>query len=93
MVKKPLFKLEANGNDKTNDIAKNLISISFKDEANVKSDEITIKVAGDFTRPSYNDELKLSLGYENEPFFNCGLFLVQTTTKENNNLLTITATA
>ncbi len=93
MVKTPYFILIANGQDKSVQIAKNLISISFKDEANSKSDEITIKVAGEFKRPSYEDELKLSFGYKDEPtIFNCGTFIVQTTTKENDNVLTITAT-
>ena len=93
MVKTPYFQILANGEDKTSFISKNLISISFKDEANSQSDEITIKVAGEFKRPSYKDELKLWFGYkEDATIFNCGTFIVQTTTKENDNILTITAT-
>lgn len=93
MVRTPYFILVANGQDKSASLVKNLISISFKDEANSKSDEITIKVTGEFQRPSYQDELKLSFGYKEEStIFNCGTFIVQTTTKENDNLLTITAT-
>ena len=93
MVKTPYFELIANGQDKSVQIAKNLVSISFKDEANSKSDEITIKVAGEFKRPSYEDEIKLSFGYlDDNEIFNCGLFVVQTTTKDNDNVLSITAT-
>jgi len=91
MVKTPNFKLTANDTDVTDTLKKELISLSFKDEVNEKADELTIKVAGEFTRPQYEDELKLYLGYGEELTF-CGLFLVQTTTRDNNNILSISAT-
>ncbi len=87
----PIFKLEANGTDVTEQIRQNLSYITFKDEDGNQSDEITIRVAGDFKRPLYKDELKLWLGYEETGLFFCGLFLVQTTERDSFGL-TITAT-
>jgi len=87
----PIFKIEANGTDVTEQIRANLSSITFKDEDGNQSDEITIRVAGDFKRPAYKDELKLWLGYEETGLFFCGLFLVQTTERDSFGL-TITAT-
>ena len=87
----PTFKLLANNKDITNHIAKNLISLQFKDEAGEKSDEITLSVYGDFKRPSYKDILKLYLGYKEGGLFFCGSFYVQTTERAG-EILTITAT-
>jgi len=88
----PIFKIEANNEDITQQLKNDLSSISFKDEDGNQSDEITIKVAGDFKRPKYEDELKLWLGYEeNAELFYCGLFLVQTTERDAFSL-NITAT-
>jgi len=87
----PAFKIEANGEDVTKQLQAGLSSISFSDEDGNQSDEITIKIAGDFKRPQYEDELKLWLGYEETSLFYCGLFLVQTTERDRFSL-TITAT-
>ncbi len=87
----PVFKVEANGKDVTNQLTADLSSISFKDEDGNQSDEITIRVAGDFKRPKYKDKIKLWLGYEETSLFYCGLFLVQTTERDRFGL-TITAT-
>ena len=91
MVKKPNFTLTANDKDVTQDLKENLISISFTDEVNEQADDITIRVTGQFARPSYEDELKLWLGYDTDLDF-VGSFIVQTTTRVNNNVLDISAT-
>jgi len=91
MVKKPTFKLLANDKDVTAALQKELISLTFKDEENNKADELTIKVGGEFARPKYEDELKLYLGYGDDLVY-CGLFKVQTSTRSDNNILTISAT-
>jgi phage protein D len=91
MVTNPTFKLLANDKDVTNTLQKELISITFKDEENDNADELTIKVAGEFARPQYEDELKLYLGYGDDLVY-CGLFTVQTSKRNDNNILTISAT-
>lgn len=91
MVRKPAFILESNGNDVTAAIQKNLISLSFHDEVNEKADELNIKVAGEFARPAYLDELKLYLGYDDQYTY-MGSFLVQTTTRDKKHVLSISAT-
>ena len=88
----PIFKIEANDKDVTDQLQKDISSISFSDEDGSQSDEITIKVAGNFKRPKHKNELKLWLGYEEEKeMLYCGLFLVQTTERDRSGL-TITAT-
>jgi phage protein D len=91
---KPLFRLVANNKDVTKHIASNLKSISFNDEDGLKSDKIDISVYGDFKRPEYKDELKLYLYYqEQSKEFYCGLFIVQNSTWNIDNSVTISATA
>lgn len=92
MVKTPVFKLEARGKDMTQDIKTKLLSLSFNDEAGIKSDSLELKVSGSFKRPDFKDELKLWLGYEDEPLFYCGTFKVQNSTLENGQTLNISAT-
>lgn len=88
----PVFKIEANGKDVTEQLSSALSSISFRDEDGNQSDEITIKVTGDFKRPAYKDQLRLWFWYKEEKtMFYCGIFLVQTSDR-NNSGLTITAT-
>ncbi|PHO10340.1 phage tail protein [Malaciobacter canalis] len=91
MVRTPGFMIQANGKDVTAAIQKNLISLSFHDEVNEKADELNIKVAGEFARPAYQDELKLYMGYD-EQFTYMGSFLVQTTTRDKKHVLSISAT-
>ena len=91
MVKKPTFILKANGVDVTEQIQENLISLSFTDEANEKADELTLRVAGKIARPQYEDVLHLYLGYDDELSF-VGSFSVQTTTRQNSDVLSISAT-
>lgn len=78
----PIFKIVVNGKDITTQLQKNTASINFSDEDGNQSDEITIKAAGDFARPKYEDETKLWLGYAESGLFYCGLFRVQNTTKD-----------
>jgi len=83
----PIFKVEANGADVTAQLQKELNSIHFSDEDGNQSDEITLKVAGNFTRPKYQDEIKLWLGYEEVGLFYCGLFKVQNTERDKYSLV------
>jgi phage protein D len=82
----PIFKVEVNSKDVTNALQKDLASINFSDEDGSQSDEITLKVAGDFKRPQYQDEIKLWLGYEESTLFYCGIFKVQNTTRDKYSL-------
>lgn len=92
MVKTPIFKLEAKDKDMTQNIKDRLLSLSFNDEAGIKSDSLELKVLGSFKRPKFEDELKLWLGYENKPLFYCGTFKVQNSTLDNGQTLSISAT-
>ncbi|MDE5602821.1 MAG: phage tail protein, partial [Helicobacter sp.] len=87
----PTFRLLANDKDVSTHIQKNLITLSFKDEAGVLSDEITLEVAGEFKRPKYQDKLKLWLGYKESGLWYCGSFLVQSSQRTQHST-TITAT-
>jgi len=87
----PIFKIEANGKDITEVLLKNSAKITFKDEDGVVADELSIEALGDFKRPKYEDELKLWLGYKESGLYYCGLFIVQTSTK-NRHSINITAT-
>lgn len=92
MELEPIFEMHANGADVTQQLMKNNATIQFKDEDGSVSDELTIKVYGDFARPKYQDELKLWLGYKESGLFYCGTFKVQTTERLDGYLLNITAT-
>lgn len=92
MVKTPVFKIIANGTDVTESIKKNLISLSFSDEANNDADELNITVAGAIARPSYDDKLKLFLGYDETLSF-VGVFSVQKTVRTKNHVLSISGTS
>ncbi|MBD5164581.1 phage late control D family protein [Helicobacter sp.] len=87
----PDFKILANEKDVTAHIAKNLIELSFKDEAGIVSDEITLSVYGAFKRPKYKDKLKLWLGYKESGLWYCGSFAVQSSERTESST-TITAT-
>jgi phage protein D len=93
MVKKAIFLLEANDEDVTEKLKKNILSISFTDNAGTQSDSIALKIDGkNFQRPNKDDKLKLYFGYENESLFFAGTFNIQTSTRINNYLLNVTAT-
>ena len=87
----PVLRILANDKDVTEHIAKNLISLSFKDEAGIVSDEITLSVYGTFKRPKYKDKLKLWLGYKESGLWYCGSFSVQSSERTESST-TITAT-
>jgi hypothetical protein len=87
----PEFKIEANGSDVTALLQKNLLSLSLRDNDGEEADELELKVIGAFKRPKLKDRVRVWLGYDGElEFF--GEYEVQNTERENNNLLTISAT-
>ena len=88
----PNFKIIANGDDVTAILKQNNTSLSFKDEANEKADELTIKITDGFIRPKYEDELQLYLGYGLNLTF-CGTFKVQSSTWDKHQGITINATS
>ena len=93
MVKHPNFKLEANGEDITDVIRANLITLSFDDKEGSKSDEISFSVSGIYAKPVFGDSLKLWLGY-GEDLYLCGSFSVQTASRDYKNQTTeVRATA
>ncbi len=92
MVMYPNFKIIANGDDVTAVLKQNNTSISLKDEANEKADELTIKITDGFARPKYEDELELYLGYSDDLTF-CGVFKVQSSTWDKHQGITINATS
>jgi len=87
----PNFKIEANGKDVTYMLQANMLSLSIVDNDGEEADELTLKVIGAWKRPAYQDRLKVWLGYDGELVF-FGEYEVQSTERENNNLLTISAT-
>lgn len=87
----PVQKIIVNGVDITQELKSDLVSVSFSDEDGNQSDEITIRVAGNFKRPDYKDKIKLWLGYKEKSLFFCGLFLVQSSERDRYGI-TITAT-
>lgn len=89
----PIFRIETNGTDVTDVLQKNMISLDVSDEEGILSDEITLKVAGAYTRPIYGDEVKLWLGYKETSLEFLGTYKVQTTQRKNKEVLTIKATA
>ncbi|MBE0491097.1 MAG: hypothetical protein IBX44_02475 [Sulfurospirillum sp.] len=89
----PIFRVEVNSSDVTDVLQKNMISLEVSDEEGVLSDEVTLKVAGAYTRPLYGDELKLWLGYEESGLEFLGTYKVQTTSRKNREVLSIKATA
>jgi hypothetical protein len=91
----PIFKLEANDKDVTAKINLDASSITFKDEAGEISDEITLKIEGNFKKPKYEDELKLWIGTKEQGLFYCGLFKVQSSKSSsgNGNSIEVRATA
>lgn len=75
---------------------KNILSLSFYDEAGVKSDKVTFSVMPDFPKPPPNAKLELIFKtlYKDEIIeeLDCGLFHVQAVTRNDNKALSITAT-
>jgi phage protein D len=71
-------------------------TISFDDQAGVKSDKVTINVKPNFKRPAPNSKLELTfksfINDELKEELKCGLFHTQTVTRSNNKSLFFTAT-
>ena len=88
----PDFKIEVNEKDVTDNVKKHLVSLSLKDEAGNKTDEINLTLDNLYKRPEYKDKIKIYLGYKESGLYFCGIFMVQTTEK-NQNSLTIRATS
>jgi len=82
----PDFKIEVNGKDITKTIKQHLVSLSLKDEAGDATDEVTFSFDNLFKRPKYKDKIKIYLGYKETGLYYCGVFLVQTTEKNQNSL-------
>lgn len=91
----PIYKIESNGIDVTDQLNNETSEITFNDEDGTVSDEITLKVEGLHKRPKKDDELKLWLGTKQTGLFYCGLFKVSRTPVSygEENFLHITATA
>ncbi|MBZ7976914.1 phage late control D family protein [Campylobacter sp. RM12637] len=91
------FKLEANEKDITEFIKENFISLEYDDKEGVESDEMSFCVHGIFSRPSFKDTLKLSLGYrvgEEDKLYECGTFSISECTIDYINHITeVRATA
>jgi len=80
---KPNYRLTLSGNV----VKKNYVkSISFKDEIDNKSDEITVQTTREFPRPSFGDVVTLELGYKDSGLSFMGKFFVQSHTITNQNL-------
>ncbi|EAJ3020622.1 phage late control D family protein, partial [Campylobacter coli] len=79
MVRKPKFKLIAKGEDITEKLSKNLISISYEDKEKAESDEISLSVFGLYSKPLFGDSLELWLGFEK--LYKCGSFSVNVVSK------------
>lgn len=92
MVATPTYKIVVNGIDKTTNLQHKVSTIEFIDKDGGESDEIRLTIAGIYQRPSYEDEIRLWIGYTGQPLFYCGLFLVQSTTKKNSQTIEISAT-
>ncbi len=64
MVRKPKFKLIAKGEDITEKLSKNLISISYEDKEKAESDEISLSVFGLYSKPLFGDSLEPKITLE-----------------------------
>jgi phage protein D len=80
-VKTPRFKVVYEGKDITKDITKNMVQVSYTDNASEQSDEISFTVEdtkglwrGSWY-PAKGDKVSLSIGYGNE-LLECGTFTV-----------------
>lgn len=82
MVKKPSFKLIADGNiDITKKISKNLIFLNYEDKEGNESDEISFLLHGLFSKKPFGSKLELHLGWGDKLFL-CGKFTIQTFKKD-----------
>jgi phage protein D len=80
---KPDYELTLSGNIVKKEYIK---TITFNDEIENKSDEITVVTTREFPRPSFGDEVTLSLGYKDSGLVFVGKFFVQSSTISNQQL-------
>ena len=66
------FAITVNGKDVTESIREKLISLEYTDHANLKSDELTLKVAGSYNIPKEEDVIELWIGYKETGVWSCG---------------------
>lgn len=85
------YKIVVNDENVTQKVSEHFISLQVTDNDKDDSDEITLTLSAKFKRPSYQDKIKVFLGYENDLKF-AGLYYVQTTNIRDNKQLTIRAT-
>ena len=88
MVSFPVFKLTANGDDVTEHIRDNLISLTFSDTEGYLSDQLSIKVAGIFARPLLGGTLTLALGIRGGEMHDYGVFKVNLTEVDYKSMTT-----
>ena len=80
-VKKPKFKLIYQGKNITQDISKDLISVTYTDATEGESDELELSIADKEYRwigtwsPSKGDKIELSIGYDQD-LMPCGTFTI-----------------
>lgn len=86
------FKIIAKGQDITETIKKNLISLEVRDEDGNMSDELTLTISSIYKRPKFGDELELFLGYKEKGLSKVGTYKIQTSTITNKQQMKITAT-
>ncbi len=86
------FKIIAQGQDITETIKKNLISLEIKDEDGNMADEVSISISSIYKRPKYGDELEVFLGYKETGLSKIGVFKVQTSTITNKHQMKFSAT-
>jgi len=80
---KPDYKLTLSGNVVKKVYVK---TITFKDEIDNKSDEITVTTTREFPRPNFGEVVTLELGYKDSGLVFVGKFFVQSSTIDNQNL-------
>lgn len=85
------YKIVVNDEDVTQKVSQHFISLQVTDNDKDDSDEITLTLSAKFKRPSYQDKIKVFLGYDQALEF-AGLYFVQTTNIRDNRQLTIRAT-
>ena len=87
----PNYQILVNNEDVTNSVREHFIALQITDNDKDDADELMLTLSAKFKRPSYQDKIKVFLGYSNNLKF-AGLFFVQTTNVRDNRQLTIKAT-
>ncbi|MDR3347200.1 MAG: hypothetical protein LBN32_01165, partial [Helicobacteraceae bacterium] len=77
----------------TEALKNNLTPLRITFNAGDESDELSLSVAGLFKRPRYGDTLKVWIGTDGKEAVYFGKFVVQTSERVDNNMLSITASS